>query len=71
MQEVSNVGAKARSDAGAALRVPQNPRYYMETLEDALVSKMDANGADALTERQIKDVEAQFEKIKKEKESLS
>lgn len=68
LQDVSSVGAKIRSDIGAALRVPNLSRTYMQTLEDAMVTKMDAVGADVLTESQKREVEEQFEKIKIEKE---
>lgn len=61
IKRLKEAGEKTRSEAGAALRIPSwhSQSRPVENYADALVSKMDANGVDVLTEVQKKEVQDQ------------
>ena len=68
LQNITTIGQKVRSDIGAALRVPNISRSYMETLDEAMAAKMEATGVDVLTEKQKAEVEGLFNEYKKRAE---
>lgn len=67
LQRIKEIGQVARSEAGAALRLPdEGSRVHPINDEaDAMVAKMEANRVDKLTDQQKAEVEAQVEKYKK------
>ena len=69
LKRLIDAGAKTRSAAGAALRIPNggSVAHPLENYDTALVAKMEANGVDELTAEQVKEVE---ESVKKYKEKL-
>lgn len=67
VQRLKEIGQIARSEAGAALRMPDaGSRVHPIADEvDAMVAKMEANKVDKLTDQQKAEVEAQVEEYKK------
>lgn len=67
VKRIKEIGNIARSEAAAALRIPDGgSRVHPVTDEvDAMAAKMEANNVDKLTERQKAEVESQVEKYKK------
>lgn len=67
IKRIKEIGEKARSEAGAALRLPdEGSRVHPINDEiDAMAAKMEANKVDKLTDQQKADVETQVEKHKK------
>lgn len=70
VKHLVDIGNTARSEAGAALRLPgAGSRAHPITDEaNAMVAKMEANGVDKLTDQQKAEVEAQVEKYKQASE---
>lgn len=66
LQRIKDIGQVARSEAGAALRLPdEGSRVHPINDEvDAMVAKMEANNVDKLTDQQKAEVAAQVEKYK-------
>lgn len=66
VRRLKEIGEKARSEAGAALRLPDGgsrPHPINDEI-DAMVAKMEANSVDKLTDQQKAEVEAQVNKYK-------
>jgi hypothetical protein len=65
VKELVELGANIRSETGARLRVPILARRYSATLEDAMVTKMEALGVDELLPSQKAEVAKLYEQIEK------
>lgn len=72
LNKLKLAGEKARSTAGAALRVGEIRSETKDTVEDWMTEKMESTGVDELTPEQKKDIQKRFEeydaRLKKEKE---
>lgn len=68
-----DAGAKTRSAAGAALRIPSggSVAHPLENYDTALVAKMEANNVDELTPEQIKEVEDSVKEYKQKVEEAN
>lgn len=67
IKRIKEIGNVARSEAAAALRIPDggSKAHPIADESDAMVAKMEANSVDKLTDQQKTEVEAQVEKYKK------
>lgn len=66
LKRITDIGKIARSEAGAALRLPNggSKAHPINEKSDAMLAKMEANKVDVLTDQQKTQVEAQVEKYK-------
>jgi hypothetical protein len=73
IKRIKEIGNSARSEAAAALRIPDGgSRAHPITDEvDAMAAKMEANSVDKLTDQQKAEVEAQVAKYKKAAEEAN
>lgn len=71
VKRIKDIGQIARSEAGAALRLPDDgTRVHPISDEvDAMAAKMEANKVDKLTDQQKAEVESQVEKYKQRDEA--
>lgn len=67
VKQIKDIATIARSEAGAALRIPDGGSLPHPILDevDAMTAKMEANAVDELTDQQKAEVEAQVEKYRK------
>ena len=73
LKRLIDAGAKTRSAAGAALRIPSggSVAHPLENYDTALVAKMEANNVDELTPEQIKEVEDSVKEYKQKVEEAN
>lgn len=73
LKRLIEAGAKTRSAAGAALRIPSggSVAHPLENYDTALVAKMEANNVDELTPEQIKEVEDSVKEYKQKVEEAN
>ncbi len=63
IKRLKEAGERARSEAGAALRLPTGGSDPIVDINDAYIEKMEANGVDVLTPEQKIEVEKQFTEL--------
>lgn len=73
VRRLKEIGNIARSEAGAALRIPDggSRAHPINDEVDAMVAKMEANKVDKLTDQQKAEVESQVAEFKKRSEDAS